>query len=145
MWKDSQLAYLAGIIDGEGTFYIGKDNRNEKSFNSRLYVVNTDERLINWLHNNFGGLIYSRSSAKNPHWKKKFEWITHKSQILPICEAIYPYLVCKKEQADIMIKFRNTFQEKRCKNNPVPMDIHVNRLALLSDIRKLNHRDPLPL
>lgn len=143
MWNVNQIVYLAGIMDGEGTFYIGQDNRNQKSFNTRLYVVNTDERLINWLHENFGGLIYSRTSVKNPQWKKKFEWISHKSQILPICEAIYPYLICKKEQAEIMIKFRNTFQEKRGKNNPVPMGIHEVRLTLLSDIRKHNHRSSI--
>lgn len=135
-----QIIYLAGIIDGEGTFYIGKHNKHKKGFNCRLYVVNTDQRLINWLHKNFGGLIYSRSSSKNPHWKTKFEWIVNTSQILPICESIFPYLICKKEQAEIMMKFRKTFDQWRGMGNLISEDIISIRLQCLNDLRKLNHR-----
>lgn len=116
--NEKQIIYLAGIMDGEGTFYIGQEKRNPKGFNSRILVVNTDSRLINWLHKTFGGLVYERTSAKNPHWKIKYEWITQKIQILPICEAILPYLICKKEQAEIMIQFRKTFDKKKRKKQP---------------------------
>lgn len=140
MFDEKHVVYLAGIMDGEGTFYIGQEIRHPKCFNSRLYVVNTDERLIQWLHNIFGGLVYSRSSKTHPRWKEKFEWITNKNQILPICEAILPYLICKKEQAKILIAFRKTFDQKRGRSNPVPDELHQFRLKLLSDLRELNHR-----
>ena len=82
MKREQQIIYLAGIMDGEGTFNIGHHNKSSRHLNSRIYVVNTDERLINWLHTHFGGLIYSRNSKGNPHWKTKFEWITNKREIL---------------------------------------------------------------
>lgn len=110
MWTQSQISYLAGIIDGEGTFYIGYSC---KKWGSRMYVVNTDKRLIDWLKNTFGGLVYTRNSLKNPAWKTKYEWILEKAKIPPICEVILPYLICKKEQAELMIKFRKTFEVKR--------------------------------
>lgn len=141
--KRDQAAYLAGIIDGEGTFYIGQEVRHPKCFNSRILVVNTDIRLINWLKENCGGLVYTRSNSKNPSWKLKYEWITQKSQILPICEYVLPYLICKKEQAEVMIEFRKTFDKYRGRNNPVPENIHYFRLDLLSKLRKLNHSIPI--
>jgi hypothetical protein len=143
MWNENQIAYLAGIMDGEGSFYIGRDHRREKCFNSRLYVVNTDERLIKWLQENFTGLTYSRTSPKNPKWKMKYEWVARKSEILPICEAIYPFLICKREQAEVMIKFRETFKERRGARHSVPSETHDLRLNLLSQLSKLNHRSSI--
>ncbi len=135
-----QIVYLAGIMDGEGTFHIGHHNKNSRSLTSRLYVVNTDVRLINWLHENFGGLIYTRTSIKNPHWKKKFEWVVNVSQIIPITEAILPFLIVKKEQAELMIKFRKTFDQSKPNGKRISDEILSIRLDCLSEMRKLNHR-----
>ena len=134
----TKIAYFAGIMDGEGSFYIGQAAKHPKSFNSRLYVVNTDILLINWLKTNFKGMIYSRKSKKNPHWKEKFEWISHKTDILSICEMLLPYLIIKKEHAKVMINFRKTFDKKRGRSNGVPLKVHYKRLHLRDELRKLN-------
>lgn len=139
MWKIEQIAYLAGIIDGEGTFYIGQEAKNCKSFNSRIVVVNTSKSLIDWIHFTFGGMVYSRTNTKNPNWKVKYEWVCKKSEILLLCDMILPYLVCKKKQAEIMIEFRKTFNVPRGRCNPVPENIHTTRLELLNKLRKFNH------
>jgi hypothetical protein len=140
MWNDTQLSYLAGIMDGEGTFYIG----NTKSkFNSRMYVVNTDERLIHWLKNTFGGLTYKRNSLKNPQWKTKYEWIVEKAQIDPICRLIIPFLIIKKEQAELMVKFRSTFIKNR--NTVLTDKIRIFRSQCLENMKKLNHRSSFAL
>ena len=141
MWKDSQLAYLAGIIDGEGTFYISP----APNFRHRILVVNTDERMIRWLLANFSGLYYARTSKKNPHWKLKYEWILVKSDIIPLCEALIPYLICKKEQAELMISLRKSFTKILGNNKKVSSDIFKFRSECKEKITKLNHRDPLPL
>jgi len=135
MWNDIQLSYLAGIMDGEGTFYIGV---NGNKFNSRMYVVNTDERLIEWLKNTFGGLVYKRNSLKNPQWKTRYEWIIEKSRIDPICKAVIPFLIIKRDQAELMINFRQTFTKNR--RPKITDEIRINRLAFCENMKKLNHR-----
>jgi len=135
-----KLAYLAGIIDGEGSFCIGQDSRHKKSFNPRLQISNTDQNLINWLSTNFKGLIYSYTSLKNPHWKKRFQWIAQKKEILDICIKIYPYLVIKKEHAQIMIEFRQTYNQWRGRGNPVDETLHLKRIDLMLSLKKLNQR-----
>ena len=139
MKKIIQLAYAAGIIDGEGSFYIGCNKSLNNKFNSRVYVVNTDIRLIQWLKQTFGGLTYSRKSIKNQNWKTKYEWILEKSRIDEFCHKILPYLIIKKQHAEIMIKFRKTFRKQ---SRPVPQDILTTRFECLQNLKKLNHRGP---
>lgn len=134
--KEPQLAYLAGIIDGEGTFYLAKHPIQNKFF-CRIYVVNTDEKLIKWLQENFGGLVYKRNSIKNPHWKTKFEWVIDKCKIDPICHRILPYLVIKKEHAETMIKFRKTFTPR--KRERISEEKLSYRISLCKYMTQLNH------
>jgi hypothetical protein len=139
MWSERQLIYLAGIMDGEGCFYISKE------FRHRMYVVNTDERIIRWLKTNFGGFVYSRISKKNPHWKRKYEWVITKPEVRDICTAIIPYLVGKREQAELMVKFRDSFTLKCGNGQKIPEDIFAFRTQCFEELKKLNHRIPLPL
>ena len=113
MQSKTQLAYLAGIIDGEGTFYIGTSLTKNffVKYNCRVYVVNTDEKLIDWLIENFGGLKYTRKSTKK--WKTRFEWILDKQKIPPIINSLLPYLIIKKKHAEVMLKFIKTFDKDR--------------------------------
>lgn len=141
MWTEKQFIYLAGIIDGEGTFYISP----APHFRHRILVVNTDERIIRWLVNNFGGLVYKRSSKKHPEWKLKYEWIVVKADIIPICKGLLPFLTSKKEQAELMIKLRESFANIHGRNKQVPEDIYKFRCECKDKITQLNHRIPLPL
>ena len=141
MWTEKQFIYLAGIIDGEGTFYISP----APHFRHRILVVNTDERMIRWLINNFGGLVYSRTSKKNPHWKLKYEWLLIKADIIPVCKGLIPHLSCKKEQAELMIKLRETFTKVLGNNRKVPNNTFKFRCECKDKITKLNHRIPHPL
>jgi hypothetical protein len=58
-YTDIQLAYLAGIIDGEGSIYIGNFSCNPKTgtpyYQTNMEVTNTDAGLIDWLMGNIGG------------------------------------------------------------------------------------------
>ena len=140
MWEVPKLAYLAGIIDGEGCICIRHHTKDRKSptWDSRLYIVSTDRKLIDWLQSNFGGLTYSRNSKKNPHWKTKHEWVVPANQLLPILYAVLPYLVIKKEHSEIAIKFRKTYPDRNyCK---IPKEFTKIRLECFQSLKKLNHR-----
>ncbi len=136
IWTETQLAYLAGIIDGEGTFYIGITN-NGRKFHCRIYVVNTNYDIIKWLQDTFGGLIYRRDSKKHPEWKTKYEWVLDKKSIDPICNKLLPYLIIKKKHAEIMIDFRNSFIKGK---RPVISEyILAFRKSCYEQIKILNH------
>ena len=74
-YSNTDIAYLAGIIDGEGSIYIGNFSCNEITklpyYQTNMQVTNTDQKLIDWLHNTFGGLINSKCREKTNRPRKQ--------------------------------------------------------------------------
>lgn len=105
---EHRAAYFAGILDGEGTVHseiLHHTTRNPR-YNVRVSVVNTDVALIRWIQENFGGYVYERHSASHPEWKTKYEWVSAKETIIEILESVLPYLIVKKQQAELGILLR---------------------------------------
>lgn len=60
MNRRDKIAYLSGVIDGEGTITIMKNQqyqRNTIQFRVCLTVGNTNKELIEWIQSEFGGTI----------------------------------------------------------------------------------------
>ena len=67
MNQREKLAYLAGIIDGEGSIMIWKSNIDAKrrgQFNLRVNISSTDKCLMDWLVKNFGNIYHEINSSK---------------------------------------------------------------------------------
>ena len=118
MSDKAMWGYVAGILDGEGTFTIGRseyDNvktgkyRHGQSyhnigFRAVISVKNTDERLVKWLKSRFGGQYYAEEHPETT-WKTSYRWhhcAENKEQFIL---AVLPYLILKKEQAKILLEF----------------------------------------
>ena len=95
--SEADMAYFAGIIDGEGS--IGAWTANASGlYGAKIVMVNTDERLMKWVVSRFGGRYYvfqpgSYGSKPCYRWQE-----TRMRNVLAVCQAIYPYLVIKKVQ-----------------------------------------------
>ena len=150
----SQLSYLAGIMDGEGTISMcdkrimkrkSKGIRKTKkvyrarvNFSTTVTICNTDLRLIEWLVANFGGGV-SHSKRQHEHWKSKITWIMPIKEISKILTAILPYLVLKKEQATLMIEARKSFDEN-LRQLQTTDEVYNRRLEICQLIRCHNQR-----
>lgn len=101
-WK---IYYLAGILDGEGAIRLQKSKESIFGKNGRLWVKNTDKRLIDWLHKNFGGHVTFARRPK-PNWSNIWTWSVHSqfdlTKLLPL---VLPYLIVKKEEATKVLEF----------------------------------------
>jgi len=113
----AKLAYLAGIIDGEGTIdFIKNKTRRRREVAPRLKVVNTDFGLIKWLAE-LGGRFY-RYERKDRRHKPSYEWfISGVQNIQPLLQAILPYLVIKRRNAERVLEFCRIEVEKRVTQN----------------------------
>jgi len=102
--KGYKLAYLAGIVDGEGSIMIKKEKK--KYYSLHIQVNNTNYGLIEWLYTNFGGYMNrcSIEPRKEGH-KLVYGWYVSRRKAGAILEKIYPYLVCKREQAHLGMEF----------------------------------------
>lgn len=112
----AQLAYLAGIIDGEGSIYIGNFSKGLKGtpyYQTNMEVTNTEERLINWLMDNIGGRRTTYTHAQTPKNSRRtvYRWMVSGELLTHLCHLLLPYLIIKKRQCEIMIEMRKTFEE----------------------------------
>lgn len=137
-WSRTDLAYLAGIIDGEGCFSIYSGGPRE--FQLRVYVVNTNKDLIDWLQDTFGGLVYSRNSTKNPHWRTKYEWVLDGKMTEHLIPKVQPYLIIKGDQASLGLRFRKTFKnKKRPRFTKMDDQLLAERLFCYQEMKRLNN------
>ena len=106
--KKTDLAYIAGIIDGEGCIRITIDGSHYRHSRMYISVASTDQWLIQYLRMAFDGHIYSKHLE---HRKASWEWVLGGESALIFLQAILPYLYLKRPQAEIAIQF----QERKIK------------------------------
>lgn len=103
-------AYTAGIIDGEGSIQIRKtfDKRNNNNYYClRVTVVNTDERLMQWMTKSYGGYVLDKCPPKGTNWKRAYCWYIQGKRAESFLILIFAYITLKKEQAIVAFSFIN--------------------------------------
>jgi hypothetical protein len=110
--KDTQLAWLAGLWDGEGsiTIFSHTEKNGTKKLCPTLLVVNTDmtiiaeaKKLLDELDTSFH--LFERRT-NNPKHKNAFQLSTRNAgYIEKVLTAILPYLVGKKAQAELTLQY----------------------------------------
>lgn len=104
----TEAAYLAGIIDGEGSLTIvaQKDARTKKYyFNPRIDIANTDTKLMNWLVNTLlVGSIYVQNRENEGH-KTRYCYSIAKNGVAWLIPQIKPYIKIKFEQLLALERF----------------------------------------
>lgn len=96
---ESDFAWAAGLIDGEGCLFIY--NRKNKSYSALLTVTMTHVPTIEKLNSIIPG-HFNYKLSKHGH-KGMLTWRPYDTKYA--IDKIYPYLVCKKAEADILLEF----------------------------------------
>ena len=146
-YRPIDLAYMAGIVDGEGCFFMCKlpkkagDGYVTEHYRGLLKIDNTDIRLLDWIDTVFSGTSSARcrSTSSRKFEREVFTWTATGDRLLDLCEQLLPYLVIKKEQCEIMIKFRKTYNTQ-LGSNKLSAEAIAIRQECLESIRKLNSR-----
>ena len=136
--KKTDLAYIAGIIDGEGCIgiYKGKSGRKKKEYYHLQVVVRmTNEWIIRWLYFAFPGSFSEHTYPKEINRLKIWTWQLTGEKALIFLELIYPYLKLKKQQAEIAINFQKA---KNIKNWATDEQIAINEAQkiMISNLKK---------
>lgn len=86
--KPTDIAYLAGVFDGEGCVLF-----------DRINVDNTNPHLLVMYRDAWGGRIRFKSTPKEH--RTCFRWTVMGDNCRNALKAMMPYLIEKKEQAEI--------------------------------------------
>ena len=105
--KKTDLAYMAGIFDGEGSICLRRVARKgmHQCYLLEVSVGNTNEWIIQQFKFAFGGFAgVNRHGTKNHqvYW----QWSLAAIKAGDFLKIIYPYLKIKKPQAELAIKFQ---------------------------------------
>lgn len=117
---DKKLYYLAGIIDGEGTIGI----RRQDSYTGRyiyshhIAIKNSDVRLIHWLVDNFGG-TFPKPHTEKDNYKDTYNWQLSSSSSYKLLKKVGCYLLLKREQADLAIELYEKVSSRFGKTKPL--------------------------
>jgi len=102
--SDTEAAYMAGLIDGEGSFNISP--AGGQRLNVSLAVANTHKPMIEKLCDDAGvGVVNAhqyREGQNNTLWNWSVNSRVHLNVLLP---KILPFLIVKKRQAELVKKF----------------------------------------
>ena len=102
--SETEKAYLAGIVDGEGCITMNRYIKRGAVPVYRLFVeiANTSPALKKWLDERFPEKTYWRTGVRQG-WKDIYRWsLSGNRQVMVFCREITPYLVIKKEQAELV-------------------------------------------
>jgi hypothetical protein len=140
------LAYLAGVIDGDGTIVIGKTRSRAKSgifyprYDLRVAVYNTDERLMLWIEERFGGHVYTvRRNKPLPNRRVAYKWTLGQRQAAILLKQVRPYLVIKAAQSDLALKFQESKMSANAgRKGGVPAEIEAQRAEWMLGMKLLN-------
>ena len=144
--SETNKAYLAGLMDGDGTINIGKfKNKRAKTgfgVSTDVAFITTYKHFADKIHELIGGdlqvFIYRDSREKKEGYRVS---MSNARSRLALLELIEPYLILKKERAQIMIEYINSRLEARAvKGNGAP--ISNSDWSLIENMRRTYRRIP---
>lgn len=155
---DKFAIWLAGFMDGEGAIMICKFQRHDSKSKSpqyalRLSIVNTELPVLEHIKHEFGGYInnghgaYSLKNMKFKTFKPVYEWCATDITALKILKRIFPYLLLKKERAELAIHFQESrylFRKQAGVNNRLSEDEIARREAIYQRMKALNKKGVHP-
>lgn len=133
MTSKTDYAYIAGILDGEGTICIA----------NQLYLSvrfrNTNKLLLEWIQGIAGiGNIYCDNRNPSPCYSLDLT----SGQAIRFLKVLMPYIRMKKAQARLAFKFQERMGKGRGlwgKGRPLTMAEKKKRQAFYWQMRELNH------
>lgn len=111
MDKKEFIIYAAGLFDGEGYVVINKTLRPKKGHSPQylllMGITMTDLLPLELLKKNFGGYLFAPKKGWN-HLSKRptYRWTMYAQKAVDFLKIIYPYVIIKKPQIKIAIKFQ---------------------------------------
>jgi hypothetical protein len=100
-----EKAYIAGIIDGEGSIMLQKFHNNEYP-SPCVSIASTTLELLNWIKSVVGkGVIKRKKNYNVTEHKDCYSYVLKYNDAIVFLQEIYPYLIInsKKKRAELII------------------------------------------
>lgn len=139
MPTDEECAYLAGMVDADGSVILRQQSSG--SYSMEVVVYNVNEPLMRWLESTFGGHVRSEKRVKYSGWRIRWIWGAGGSHAREVLEWIEKYMHVKKPQALLAIEAwdnRNPRPRGERRYQPPDVDAIALRREYVDRMRNLN-------
>lgn len=115
--SETEGAYIAGLIDGDGCILLARNNVGTKSWRLKLQLGLCEKDVLDWvsLKVGIGKVIKQRKVADG---KTYYSWILCGRTACSLLRQLYPYLRLKKLQADVAFLWEKTVFTNQGKQLP---------------------------
>ena len=117
---ENEVAYIAGLFDGEGSIYYARRKEKKKKHNGKGYrtsmtqrinmeVAMTDEHVIRWVHEvlNVGTVVEKRKKGLRKNgtpYLKQWKWRCTFREAYYVCRLLWPYAHTKLHKIEQVIE-----------------------------------------
>ena len=132
--------YLAGLIDGEGTFIIQRNARGQGyTYNSAFKLVLTDEATIEWVSSKLQRpySFVNGNESKNQRAAYCIRISDHRG-LIDFIEQILPFMIVKREAAETIIAFcKSRIAQQQSKYHSGYSDFDISRWKKIKKLNKV--------
>ena len=125
----TEAAYIAGLIDGEGSINISPIRG--RAMGATITVYNSNREMLDWCcaKTGVGTVNAGGGNKKEAHHKTVYRWGVYARQdVVGLVPTVRPFLISKATQADALL----VFCERRLSGTPYGQDDHALRDAVLA-------------
>lgn len=140
---ETERAYIAGIIDGEGSIFVAAVGPNRrKTVYPIVTVAMTHRGVIDWLRDRLDCGTVKRHNhtarRRSPHFKEQFRVQVFGKRAQLLCSTLLPFLIVKREQARLVCDF--PVDARIAPGTKIERtEINETRYRLRDQINALNH------
>lgn len=138
------IAYVAGLIDGEGSIHIEETKGKWYAPRMTLGMTLPALEVMEDLHKEFGGTLrlFRKSTDK---WAEAWMWHIHGEDCRVLLEKALPYLRIKKDHALIALRvasIRNSLPKRVNGNAKWTEEARMECRLLNAQVKELNRKGP---
>ncbi len=138
MHSPTERAYLAGLIDGEGSIGICTFGGHRVPA-VVLTITNSCIEVLEEMADLWGGNVTTRRKRAF-NWKETADLRTGAKTAVEILKEVKPYLKIKQAQCQVALKFGKTVNPKEHRTRKLSLQTIRYREQLRQEILKLNKR-----
>lgn len=138
---ETELAYIAGLFDGEGcvSIYAKYDEKNDRRYHAlNVSIANGNSAVLRWVQARLGGRLNNNGvggkGAARDCWSLRWS----NTQTVEFLTAVLPYLIVKREAAEIGLEFRKTVTAKVDCRTGIPAGVIGRREQLHERLAAIN-------
>lgn len=142
-----KYAYIAGVLDSDGSMFISRDRtkKGTASYKLNVKIAQKQRKVVDYVQGIMGGRAVAARSQLSGSGKEiiMYDWHVVCDRALNVLKKVYPFLRGKKDQAEICIRFQERMIKQKRNNqgqyNKVPqyeMERREREYLLLKDLKK---------